>query len=134
MRQIILSILSFLSTLIAVNGQASSFSFKAENPKLSRHIEDSIFINNPLCQKYVEMAKLDTFWWERYPKIDVDSIFFLRENSANELFNQTLDFKSSDSYSNIPFNLFGTYYESEYKNDTNIFQNVKSKVMVYDSY
>jgi hypothetical protein len=131
MKQIIISIFSLLSA-IGVYGQATSFSFKAENPKYSKHEEDSIFNSNPLCQKYVEIAKSDTFYWNQYPSVTLDSIPLLYKKSANELFNQSLDFKHSGNYSNHPFNLLGTYYETEYKNDTNTFQNIKTKVKVFD--
>jgi len=132
MRRIFFLTIGFLSTTITTWGQISSFSFKAENPKLSKIEEDSIFKNNPLCQKYVEMAKLDSFYWNQYPSVSIDSIPLLLKKSANELFNQALDFKQSSNYSNHPFNLLGTYYDTEYKNDTSILQNIKTKVKVFD--
>lgn len=133
MRRIFFLTIAFLSTTITIWGQVTSFSFKAENQKLSKTEEDSIFKNNPLCQKYVAMAKLDTFWWNRYPDLNIDSISLLLSMTANELFNKTLSFKGSNNYSGSPFNLLGTYYQTEYKNDTKTFQNIKTKVQVYDS-
>ncbi|MBK6283759.1 MAG: hypothetical protein IPF54_14885 [Draconibacterium sp.] len=131
MRQVIFLILSILTT-VTVTGQTTSFSLMAENPKFSQQTEDSIFNNNPLCLKYVEMAKADTFYWDQFASLNIDSIALLHKRTANELFNQTLDFKQSCNYSGIPFNLLGTYYETEYKNDTSTLQNIKTKIKVFD--
>lgn len=131
MKAIVISIFSILSS-IGVYGQATSFSFKAENLKLSKTEEDSIFKGNSICQKYYEMAQTDTFYWNQFPSVSFDSIPLLHKKSANELFNRVLDFKQSGNYYIHPFNLLGTYYETEYKNDTSIIQNIKTKVKVFD--
>jgi len=78
------------------------------------------------------MAKADTFYWDQFASLNIDSIALLHKKTANELFNQTLDFKQSCNYSGIPFNLLGTYYETEYKNDTSTLQNIKTKIKVFD--
>lgn len=132
MKRIGLSLLFHISYTLLLWGQTSSFSFQARNQKLSTHIIDSIFINNPLCQKYNEATRLDTLYWNQYPSVSLDSISLLKEVTANELFRKALDFKQSGYYSDRPFNLLGTFRETEYRNDSNTLQNIKTKVNVYD--
>lgn len=137
---ILIFILTVCNSAIILGQNTNSFSLTVQNDKpLNRHgrdsiqsRKDSIYKNNPLCQKYTEIVKLDTLYWSLYPKVDLDSIQQLKGVTANELAKQALDIKHSKYYSNQPFNLIGTYSEKEMRNNTNQSQNIKTKVMVYD--
>jgi hypothetical protein len=99
---------------------------------MSQQTKDSIFKNNPLCQKYAEVVRPDTLYWNQYPKIEIDSISQLKGITANELAKQALDIRHSKYYSTQPFNLIGSYSENEMRNKTTSSQSIKTKVMVYD--
>ena len=123
----------FFSCNLLLLGQTNSIQLEFENQLLDRQTKDSIFENNELCQKYFEVANLDTSYWNQYPVINLNEIPILKEITANELLKQAIELRKSSLYNNKPFNLIGTYSETEYRNDLNTFQNLKTKVKVYDS-
>jgi hypothetical protein len=121
----------FCNTIIC--GQTNSFQFGFENQLLDKKTKDSIFENNELCQRYLEVASLDTFFWNKFPTINFDDIPILKKITANDLFKHAVELKKTFFYNKEPFNLFGTYSETEYRNNLNTFQNLKTKIKVYDS-
>lgn len=132
--RIILILTLIVCNSVIIRGQnTNSVNFKMQNNNpFSKHAEDSINKNNPLCQKYSEVVRLDTLYWSQYPKVSLDSIPQLQGRTANEMAKQALDIKSSKYFSNQPFNLIGTYSETEMLNNINSSKNIKTKVRVYD--
>lgn len=130
---ILIFILTVCNSVSILGQNINSVNFKMQNSNpYSKHALDSINKNNPLCQKYREVVRLDTLYWSQYPQVRIDSIPQLKGKTANEVAKQALDIKSSKYFSNQPFNLIGTYSETEMRNSTNSPNTVKTKVRVYD--
>ena len=129
---LIFQLISTEDIAFSQNNQNKAIDFTITNSKINQFSLDSIFSVNQLCQRFNETAKMDSFFWDQYPSINPNSIPLLKENSAHELFKLSLNLKNSNKYSELPFNLFGTYQELEYKNDLNTYQGLKTKVKVYD--
>ncbi len=129
----VLFLFLLFNSLFLQGQNINSFSIKSENKNpINKNNLDSIYKNNILCTKYKEVVRLDTLFWKQYPKISLDSIPQLKVINANELAKKALDIKHSEYYTNQPFNLIGTYSESEMRNNTHTSQNIETKVLVYD--